>query len=61
MTIEKAFDELLKNWDGQSKEFKAKYHSYRSHYVNGTHTVGLKIKREMLLKAGWKENYSLHK
>ncbi len=67
MTFERAFDELLKTWSEQPKEFKAKYHSYRSHYLNGTHAVGDKIKREMLNNSGddkigtWNENWTRSK
>lgn len=58
MTLEQAFDDLLKNWTLQPKEFRDKYRSYRSHYINETHEVGLKIKRKMLFEADWKENWT---
>lgn len=58
MTLERAFDELLKNWKAQPKEFRDKYRSYKSHFINKTHPVGDKIKREMLTGAGWKENWT---
>jgi len=61
MTLERAFDELLKTWSELPKEFKDKYRAYKSHYLNGTHEVGLKIKREMLLEVGWHENWTLSK
>ncbi len=76
MILHRAFDELLKNWsalpgigtgltEAQAEEerraFRLKYKSYRSHYINGTHTVGNKIMREMLEKAGFNENYTLPK
>lgn len=61
MTLERAFDELLKNWSAQEKDFKDKYRSYRSNYINKTNFVGVKIKREMLMEAGWDENWTLCK
>jgi hypothetical protein len=66
MTIEKAFNHLLKEWEDQPKWFRDKYRSYRSRYekskgmkakeiIEKRYYVGTDKMREMLLKAGYTE------
>lgn len=59
MTFEEAFQNLIiDNWSFQSVAYKAKYGPYRSKSL-AHKSVGDKIKREMLIEAGYKENWSL--
>lgn len=59
MTIEQAFKHLLDNWEFQSKEYKDKFKSYRSKYINGRSYVGESKKKEMLMSAGYKIKISV--
>jgi len=58
--INKAFNQLLKNWESQPKEFRDKYRSYRSKYLKNkkdpkAEGIGYWKKVEMLEKAGYVE------
>lgn len=64
MTLEQAFEGLLKKWKDQDSTFKAKYKSYKSKYLRSkrdkkAEKIGYGIMREMLLQAKyvecWKE------
>lgn len=57
MTIHEAFKELLDNWSNQPKEFREKYKSYRSKHLKGVEPIGIGKIREILLEAGYKENW----
>jgi hypothetical protein len=57
MTFEEAFKELITvDWSRQSPAYKAKYGPYRSKSMAGK-SVGDKIKREMLIQAGYTEQW----
>jgi hypothetical protein len=58
MTIEQAFKKLLSEWEDLPKEYRDKYRSYRSKHLKGEEPIGVGKMREMLLKAGYKENWT---
>jgi phosphopentomutase len=63
MTIDQAFKELIKNWKEQDAPFKNKYRSYKSKYLKSlkdkkSEKIGLGKIREMLLEAGYKEDWT---
>jgi hypothetical protein len=53
MTINQAFQELLKNWEEQDKVFRDKYRSYRSKHLSKKEPIGVGKKIEMLEKVGY--------
>lgn len=62
MNIELAIKELFKNWKEQDSAFKNKYRSYKSKYLKSlkdkkAEKIGLGKIREMLLEAGYKEDW----
>ncbi len=54
MTIDKAFNTLLKDWEKQDKVFRDKYRSYRSKHLSKKEPIGVGKKIEMLEKVGYK-------
>lgn len=63
MTLEESFLHLIENWKQQTPEYKEKYKSYKSKYLRSqtdseTESIGEGKMREMLLNAGYKENWS---
>jgi hypothetical protein len=62
MTIDQAFEHLLNKWKEQKKDFRDKYRSYRSKFQSGKFKeVGHRKMREILLEAGYKENWEAPK
>lgn len=57
-TLEDSFKELITLWDNSHRDtfvnldYRKKYRSYRANYKAG-HSIGPKIKLEMLRKAGY--------
>lgn len=65
MTIDQAFKHLLDNWGNLDTDFKTKYRIYKSRYLN---LSGINVKkvsqdkmREMLLKSGYSEKWTVPK
>lgn len=58
MTINQAFKQLLNNWKKHPKEYRDKYRSYRSKHLSKIEPIGIGKMREMLLKAGYNENWT---
>jgi hypothetical protein len=65
MTLDKAFDDLLKHWEDQKSDFRDKYKPYRSKHLKSQgmkasevkdklYYVGDEKKRGMLKAAGYK-------
>jgi hypothetical protein len=62
MTLEKAFEHLIENWDIQGKLFIKTYKSYKSKYLAkkaGTSIEGIGKQKmlDMLRDAGYSENF----
>lgn len=62
MTIQQAFKHLLDNWGNQDVKYVTKYRVYKSRFLNlsgnQTKKVSQDKMRQMLLEAGYKENWS---
>jgi hypothetical protein len=61
MNLMEAFEHLLKNWESQAPEFVQKYKSYKSKYLakksGRGEGIGEKKMREMLVEAGYTEEW----
>ena len=59
MNLDAAFDDLISNWDDYlSKTDINKLRSTKSKYINKTENVSDSLKRRILLRAGYGENYT---
>lgn len=57
MDIKEAFNDLLTNWSILAPEDRQKYRVAKSKYINGTGSVSEGMMREILIKAGYLENW----
>jgi hypothetical protein len=54
MTIEKAFEDLIKNWENQSQAFRDKYRHTKSRFPK----INISAMHKALKEAGYKENWT---
>jgi hypothetical protein len=54
MTIEKAFEDLIKNWEKQTQQFRDKYRHTKSRYPE----ISKSAMHNALIEAGYKENWT---
>lgn len=57
MTTEQAFNHLIQNWESLPDDFRHKYRTYKSRYLNKSGNqvkkVGRDVMEQMLLEAGY--------
>jgi hypothetical protein len=62
MDIIEAFTKLIDTWEKQPSDFRNKYKSYKSKFLAGNfREVGHRKMREILIEAGFKENWKAPK